>query len=257
MSIYQHFRSDEKVFIDSVQQWKESVETFYSPKLTSFLDPREQQILSTIIGKNDDCHVSFYGGYPFAERKRALLYPSYYTPTQEDYSIDLFEISYNRKFNELRHQQILGTVMSLGIKREKFGDVLLSEFGAQLIVSSEISEYVSANIHKIGNAGVVLSKVNLDDIIVVNNTWQQSTVTCSSLRVDSVFSSISNVSRKKAQDCISGGKIKVNHKLIEENDFECHEGDVISVRGFGRYRIMSIDGKTKKEKWKITFGKQK
>lgn len=257
MSIYQHFRNDEKFFIDSVQQWKDSVEKQYSAKLTSFLDPREQQILTAVIGNNEDCLLSFSGGYEFAERKRAILYPSYYKPSFEDYEISLLEINYNSKFLDLRHQQVLGTLMSLGLTREKFGDVMIADQRAQIIVAEDISDYVLANVTKIGSAGVSLKKRDISNIMIVQNTWHTSMVTSSSLRIDSLLSSFAAVSRKKSQDYIAAGKVKVNHKIVEDNDFECQEGDLISARGFGRFQVMEILGKSKKDKWKITFGKQK
>lgn len=257
MSIYQHFRSEEKNFIDTVLDWKQIVETFYTPKLTPFLDPREQQILQVVIGFNEDCQVQMSGGYQNSERKRALLYPAYHVPTDEDFQMSLIEISYNRKFHTLKHPQILGTLMSLGVKREKFGDVLMNNEQAQIIVSADIASYVITNVTKIGQAGVQLVERGFREAIVEENTWQESTMTCSSLRVDSLLSSMSQLSRNKAQDLIVGGKLKVNHQVIERNDFECQEGDLLSVRGFGRYRIISIDGKTKRDKWRITFGKRK
>ncbi|MGM9925297.1 MAG: RNA-binding protein [Bacillus sp. (in: firmicutes)] len=257
MSIYQHFRSDEKNFIDAVLDWKESVETFYAPKLTAFLDPREQQILASVIGYSDDCKIAFFGGHEQAERKRVLLYPDYYSPKEEDFDMQLLDVSYNRKFAELQHRQILGALMSLGVKREKFGDVLLNDKATQIIVAGDISDYVIANVTKIGHAGVTIAPKSFQEAIMVDQIWQESIMTSSSMRLDSLFSSMANISRKKAQDYIAGGKVKVNHKLIEANDYDCREGDIVSVRGFGRCRILSIEGKTKKEKWRIVFGKQK
>ncbi|WP_050614703.1 YlmH family RNA-binding protein [Bacillus testis] len=257
MSIYQHFRSEEKVFIDNVLEWKESVETFYSPKLTPFLDPREQHIVSVVIGQNEDCKLAFFGGYDGAERKRALLYPNYYEPSEEDFQCSAIAISYNRKFHELTHPQILGTLMSLGIIRERFGDVLIEEESAKAIVDSDIASYVINNITKIGQAGVSLELASLSDLTAVHTKWQESHMTSSSLRIDSLLSSMTRLSRQKAQDLIQGGKVKVNHLVIEEKDYVCHKGDVISCRGYGRFLIVEIEGKTKKDKWKIVFGQQK
>ena len=257
MNIYQHFRNDEKVFIDSCQQWKESVERTYAPKLTTFLTPREQQILALIIGKNEDCQLAFFGAHESAERKRALLYPNYFEPKSEDFEVALLEIAYNHKFHSLRHQQILGTMMSLGIKREKFGDVLISEQQAQVIVSKDIADYVALHISKIGQAGVTLTERELSEVMIVQDVWQEKTVTSSSMRIDNVLSSMTNLSRSKAQEYITGGKVKINHTMIEENAYECHEGDLISARGLGRFKVIAIEGKTKREKWRILFGQQK
>lgn len=256
MNIYQHFRKEEKAFIDQCMQWQDTVIRQYTPRLTVFLTPREQQILATIIGKNSECQVAFFGGSATAERKRAFLYPEYYEVNEDDFNIALLQIGYNNKFHELRHQQILGTMMSLGIVREKFGDILITENKVQVIVSEDISDYVCSHITKIANAGVALSKCNLSEIITVKETWREGTTTCSSLRLDTMLSAMTNLSRQKVQDAISGGKVKVNHELIEENDFECGEVDIISVRGIGRFKLLSINGKSKKEKWKISYGKQ-
>ena len=258
MSIYQHFRDEERVFIDTVLQWKDNVETYYSPKLTSFLDPREQQILAAVIGSHsNERNYVFFGGYENAERKRAFLFPDYYEANEEDFQLTLFDVSYNKKFHELRHQQILGTLMSLGIKREKFGDILISEQATQLIVANEISDYIEMNMTKIGQASVVLVRKELKEIVTVSNEWQLATTTCTSMRLDNVISTVANISRSKAQALILGSKVKINHTLTEKSDFECQQGDIISVRGLGRYRIMAIDGKTKKDKWRIEYGRQK
>ena len=74
MSIYQHFRPEEREFIDQVLNWKEYVENNYAPKLTDFLDPREQQIVKIIIGQHMGIKWQFFGGTEFTERKRAFLF---------------------------------------------------------------------------------------------------------------------------------------------------------------------------------------
>jgi len=257
MSIYQHFRKEEKVFIDSCLQWRSYVEKYYSPKLTTFLTPREQQIVSALIGKNNECKVQFFGGHVNAERKRAIIYPEYYELSDADFEITLLNVSYNQKFNELQHRQILGTLMSLGLTRDKFGDVLIGDGDVQILVAEDISEYVITNVVKIGSAGVKLSRLQLVNAILVENNWQESTTTASSLRIDSILSSMTNFSRNKAQEWIDSGKVKVNHEDIEERDFECGTADLISVRGLGRFKIISIEGKTKKDKLRIKFGKLK
>ncbi|MGN1401743.1 MAG: RNA-binding protein [Bacillus sp. (in: firmicutes)] len=257
MSIYQHFREEEKVFIDQVLEWQSSVEKMYAPKLTAFLDPREQQILLTVIGHNEDCLVFLNGGYDGAERQRALLYPSYFEPSMEEMDIDLLEISFNNKFHNLTHRQVLGTIMSLGLGREKFGDVLIGPDRAQLMVSSDISDYCIANISKMGNAGVKFSKKNLLDVMEKEDDWLDGATTASSLRVDAVLSAFTNLSRAKVQELIIAGRLKVNHQVVEKNDFECGAGDLLSVRGLGRFAVKEITGKTKKDKWRISYGKQK
>ena len=61
-TIYQHFRNDERPFIDSIFDWIYRVEDYYTPYLTNFLDPRQQYILRSIIGNRENIKLEFYGG---------------------------------------------------------------------------------------------------------------------------------------------------------------------------------------------------
>lgn len=257
MSVYQHFRPEEKEFIDQVLNWKDQVENTYAPKLTDFLDPREQLILKSIIGEHSGILADLFGGTPNTERKRALIFPDYYESDEEDFLICLFEIDYPKKFVSIEHPQVLGSLMSLGLKRGKFGDILFEDDRIQFFVTEEIEEYVRLQLESIGRASVTLNKKPFAEAITADEEWRECSVTSSSLRLDTVISAIYNISRQKSQLFIQQGLVKVNWTLIENPSFECREGDLISVRGQGRSKIMEIEGKTKKEKWRILAGRQK
>ena len=143
MSIYQHFRPEEKDFIDQAVNWIDQVRDSYAPKLSDFLDPRQQEILSSVLGSNQDVLLQFNGGSDFVERKRALIYPDYYSPESSDFNISLYDISYPKKFVTLEHRQILGTLMSLGVKREKFGDIIVTDERIQFIAAGEMDAYLT------------------------------------------------------------------------------------------------------------------
>ncbi len=257
MNIYQHFRTEEREFIDQVLHWKNHVEVQYAPRLTDFLDPREQHILKMIMGEYGDIKYSLFGGSPEVERKRALLFPDYLSVNESDFQISLFEIDYPKKFVTIEHRQVLGTLMSLGLKRGKFGDILLNEGRVQFFAAGEISQYIKSNVESIGRSGVKLMETGFNQMIKTKELWNEQDLTVSSLRLDTVISGIYHVSRQKSQLFIKQGLVKVNWALIDNPAFECDAGDIISVRGYGRSRIKSIDGKTKKEKWRINTEKQK
>lgn len=257
MDIYQHYRPEERDFIDQVFNWKSYAENTFSPKLTDFLDPREQQIVKTIIGRNGDIRAAFFGGGPNAERQRALIFPDYYQQLEEDFQISLFEIQYPIKFIVIEHRHVLGSLMSLGLKRGKFGDILFEDTRVQFFASKEIGNFIKMELKSIGKAKVRLEEVPFDQAVEVKETWQEKSVTAASLRLDALISSIYPISRQKAQSLISQGLTKVNWTIIETPSFECGEGDTISVRGFGRVKIDMIEGKTKKDKWRILAKEQK
>ncbi|MBN6887082.1 RNA-binding protein YlmH [Cytobacillus horneckiae] len=256
-TIYQHFRPEEKSFIDQVLNWKSQVEQSYAPKLTDFLDPREQEILKTVIGKNHDVQWQLFGGAHYSERKRALLYPDYFEAEKDDFQLTLFQVVYPHKFVKIEHPQVLGSLMSLGLKRNKFGDILFREEEIQFIVSKEIADYLCVQLESIGRATVKLVAKGFEEVIETNEQWQDRPITASSLRLDTILASVYNLSRQKAQAYIQSNLVKVNWTHIENPAFECREGDIISVRGLGRSKVISIEGKTKKDNWKVVIGLQK
>lgn len=257
MSIYQHFRPEEKEFIDHVLNWIGQVKDSYSPKLTDFLDPRQQQIVSSLLGHDDEVKVEFFGGANGVERQRALIFPDYYALELRDFQLCLYEISYPKKFITLDHRQILGTLMSLGLKREKFGDILLQNDQVQFIAAEEIETYLTVNLEKVGKASVNIKKLPFSEMIQVEESWVEHNYTVSSLRLDTVLASALNISRQKVQVLIGSGKVKVNFKQTEKISSDCQVGDTFSIRGFGRGKMLAINGQSKKDKWKIIIGKKK
>ncbi|EKN66357.1 RNA-binding S4 domain-containing protein [Neobacillus bataviensis LMG 21833] len=257
MNIYQHFRPEEREYIDQVIDWKNYVETHYTPKLTDFLDPREQHILKMLIGENGDVRYSLFGGTEGVERKRAYIFPDYLAASEDDFQISLFGIEYPAKFVTIEHRQVLGTLMSLGLKRGKFGDILMKDGRIQLFAAKGISDFIKSNIESIGRAGVKLVETDITHAIAAKELWNEQDLTVSSLRLDTVISGIYHISRQKSLTYIQHGLVKVNWTVTENPSFACEAGDMISVRGHGRAKIIGIDGKTKREKWRIIAGKQK
>lgn len=252
--VYQHFRKEEQVFIDMVESWIIQVQGQYSPYLTDFLDPRQQYIVEMLVGKKGEVRVSFFGGYEAAERKRALLYPEYFEPQQEDYELQLFEIQYPVKFTQLSHGKILGTLIGSGIKREMFGDIMSDGQRWQFFTAENVSNFVKLQLSRIGNVSVRLEERDYLDLIQPIDDWTIEQDTVTSLRIDTIISSVYNVSRQRAKELIIAGKVKLNWALYDRPDFELGIFDIISIRGYGRIQIREIQGKSKKDKWRIEIG---
>ncbi|MET3698062.1 RNA-binding protein YlmH [Bacillus oleivorans] len=259
MSIYQHFRPEEKEWIDQILTWQKYVEDTYSYKRTDFLDPRQQSILQTIIGTKGTVQASLFGGKENTERKRAILYPDYFTPGPEDYEIVLWNIRYPKKFVTLEHREILGSLMGLGLKREKFGDILMdqTEGVVQFYACREISDYLKLNFDQIGRTKIEIEPIAMEQAIQKAEDGIEKQVTASSLRLDAILAQALPYSREKVQQWIQQGKVKVNFKVVEQTSFECQQGDICSIRGYGRIMIKSIEGQTKKMKWKCILFIQK
>ena len=75
------------------------------------------------------------------ERKRAFLYPEYYQVHEDDFKITLYKVEYPQKFISITHPQVLGSLMSLGLKRAKFGDIILSGDQVQFYCAEEVESF--------------------------------------------------------------------------------------------------------------------
>jgi len=254
-SLFQHFRKDEQPFIEQVAGWMIDVEDRYTPKLTDFLDPRQRFIVTSIIGSSD-IQMASTGLFEDAERQRVLLYPSYYEPQKEDFQITVFDMNYPTKFVTLQHPDILGSMMSVGLDRGKFGDIRIDGQHVQIAVANEVRSYLQANFTTAAKVKVQLEEVGSeDDFINVTEEWTEESHTVSSLRLDTVISSVYNISRQKAAALINGGKVKVNWTVQEQPSFELNESDMISSRGYGRVKMIEIEGRTKKDKIRLVIGR--
>ncbi|ARK22649.1 RNA-binding protein [Sporosarcina sp. P26b] len=253
-SIFQHFRKDEQPFIEKVNSWVKEVEDTYAPKLTEFLDPRQRFITESIV-RNSDLTLTADGGFLDAERQRVLIYPDYYMPTKDDFQISIYQVNYPQKFVTMKHSQLLGSLMSIGIERSRFGDIQLTEEAVQFAVAQEVSEYIHVNFTQVGKVKVSVEPVlNAEDFIDIKEEWTEDLYIISSLRLDTVVAALTNSSRAKASSLIKGEKVKVNWAMIDQQAFEIEEYDVLSIRGYGRFRIMSIEGRTKKDKIRVMIG---
>lgn len=253
--LIQHFRKDEQPFIERVIEWQRDVLYRHNIRLTDFLDPREQFIVSSIIGQSDELNLYTEGIFNEAERKRMIICPSYIEPNQDDFQIAIFSVNYPSKFLQLKHRDVLGSLLSLGMSRSKFGDIKIEDDNLQFAVSKEIADYLETNLVSIGKAKVQLELISdYENLIQSNEAWVEKTLTVSSMRLDSILSLALRISREKSKLLIQAGKVKVNWTVRESVSFDIQDGDILSVSGFGRIKILKIEGRTKKEKIRLIIG---
>ncbi|WP_208558851.1 RNA-binding protein [Marinilactibacillus kalidii] len=250
-SIYQHFRKDEQIFIDTVTDWSRQVEEQYTPYLTPFLDPRQQYIVESVVGQNADISLYYFGGYEEAERKRIFLAPSYFEPDQQDFKITICEINYPSKFATLSHGNILGSLTGAGINRETLGDIITDAETWQFFLDEPMLPYLLSQVDSIGKIKVHLEERTYTEIVLPKDKWDSQSVIASSLRIDVVLAAAFNLSRQKSKELIASNKVKVNWNEITRPDISLGISDVISIRGFGRIKLKSIEGKTRKEKIRL------
>ncbi len=228
----------------------ELVLKYHELEYTDFLDPYQRELAYSILNRIDVAYHS-EGGILEAERKSIVIFPDYMTIETIDNPIRAILITGNFKFNSLSHRDYLGAILGLGVKREKVGDILISEDSAYVVVHKDLADFFVYNLKTIGKESVSVEEVSLADIVIPEEEFDDLSLIVSSLRLDSVISGACNMSRSKSAVLIGQGKVKVNFRVIENVSLELKEGDVLSVRKFGRMKLVEMTGKSKKGKEKI------
>jgi RNA-binding protein YlmH len=252
-NIKQHFRPDEAPLIDQVGDWVATAEGQYRPVLTPFLNPRERFIARTIVNRNNNVKIKMYGGWQGAEMQRVLIYPPYYEPSMDDFALQVLELNYPTKFSELHHRQIMGTLIGEGMERNAFGDILTDGHRWQVIVTRPMATYLRKNVDHVGRIKVKWVPVDETAVVEPLEEWVPLVTTVSSLRLDVVVSAGFNYSRNRAKQLIEHGQVRLNWEEIDRPDYQVVVHDLISVRHAGRLRIDMTNGKTKKDKERVTI----
>ena len=182
-----------------------------------------------------------------------LLYPDYFQPEFSDFEISLQEIVYSNKFEHLTHAKILGTVINqLGIERKLFGDILVDEERAQIMINQQFLLLFQDGLKKIGRIPVSLEERPFTEKIDKLEQYRELDLCVSSFRLDVLLSNVLKLSRNQANQLIEKKLVQVNYHVVDKSDYTVQVGDLISVRKFGRLRLLQDKGQTKKEKKKIT-----
>jgi len=155
------------------------------------------------------------------------------------------------KFKKLDHKDYLGSLMSLGIDRNKTGDIYVYDDYADVVVHSDFSDYIIYNLDKIGHNKIEVEKIKIDQISYKEQEHIVLNINSSSMRIDNIVKHLTNKSREAASDIIRAGNVKVNWQVEERIATEIKEGYMISISKFGRFKISKLSGITKSGKNKV------
>lgn len=212
---------------------------------TEFLNPEEQSALLR-IGKELNT-LSFFGGAEGAERKVARFGDPDLLGYEAEFPIVCMKIApRNQKFaDKLTHRDFLGTLMGTGIERGRIGDIVVKNNEAFVFVLDPISQYLAETVTSVKHTAVVCSPCeNLPDGALYETKPYNGIA--ASRRLDCIVGAVYHDSRSAAQTLISSKKVFVNGAVTENASYLLKPGDVISVRGEGKFRFKEVTGETKK-----------
>ena len=220
---------------------------------TDFLNLNELNILHSTPKHMFPAAYETYGGYEAAERQMVAFLPDalYY---EYRYPVEILKISpVNLKFAEnLSHRDYLGALMSLGIRRECIGDILLSEDGAYLFVLDTVAPLVCDELSSVGRCSVCVCAGRAEELPGREERPAQ-TATVASLRLDAVLAAMLHISRGDAVQLVKSGMVEVNHVSTVSAHYEVFENDVFSIRGRGKYKLCGVGAKSRKGRTFVSY----
>ena len=226
------------------------------PCFTDFLTSGELSMLLQNKGSFPSVQVMIWGGHRDCDHKMAGFIPGNLGENMQDlFPISCIQITaVNEKYaKEITHRDYLGAILSLGIERSTIGDIRICKQTAYVFCNRELVPFILNHLNRIRHTAVTCRELT-DVNEIPDQQYKVRHQSVSSLRLDNIVSAMIGSSRGKASELITQGKVIAGGEEKNVKSFRCRNQMVISIRGYGKYRLLFGEGDTtKKGKQKITI----
>ena len=221
---------------------------------TDFLTPLELKIVQDVLNTIKYTNYEIFGGTENAQRKMVIIYPDKLENVFNDKTFD-----YNSICNCIRiknnaenyeHKIYLGGIIKLGIKREKIGDIVVSEDFADVIVCKEISKFLVNNLKELTRfKNSEVEVIDIGEVTQKEQEFKDFKIIVSSLRLDNIVAELAKTSRNKAIQLLDSERVFVNYQCESKPTKSIKCNDLITIRGTGKFIIDGVLGNTKNGKF--------
>ena len=222
---------------------EKNLNRLYRKEATFFLDPKEQLELAKKLKKEP---YQIYKPYPDSEKNIFYI--------KEEPKVILYKI---KSKIPLEHREILGTLFSLNITSELFGDIVITNNHYYIYVLESIAPYIKNNLLLIKNSHVELIEVPLETLKEYHKEYEAIEIIASSTRIDTVISRLIQTSRPNIIEKIKNKEIILNYDILKNNSYQLKENDIFSIRRYGKYQYIGIKKETKSKNYIIECKKYK
>ena len=222
---------------------EKNLNRLYRKEATFFLDPKEQLELAKKLKKEP---YQIYKPYPDSEKNIFYI--------KEEPKVILYEI---KSKIPLEHREILGTLFSLNITSELFGDIVITNNHYYIYALESIAPYIKNNLLLIKNSRIELIEVPLETLKEYHKEYETIEIIASSTRIDTVISRLIQTSRPNIIEKIKNKEIILNYDILKNNSYQLKENDIFSIRRYGKYQYIGIKKETKSKNYIIECKKYK
>ena len=224
---------------NNVYKMDNSIQKLMSGKYTYFLDEKEFKDISfKLKNKNYEIYK------PYKDSEKVILY------NNEIPDVSLYKINC---IDKLRHQDILGSIMNLGISSSYLGDIIIDNDNYYFYIISTLDNFIKDNLNKIGSKFITLEKIDIKLLESYERKYEENEIIVSSLRIDNVISKIINTNRKEVLNKIKEKQVILNYDILTKNEYVLKENDIFSIRKHGKYKFIGVVNNTKKNNLVIKY----
>lgn len=253
--------SEHKLLIAKIIDKYEFSKTRNKITYTDFLNITEISVVKSVLREEKISNYIIYGGKLETDRSLLIFYP-------EKFSKEMIEKNFEKIFEVIRiklpnnikyeHREFLSGIMKLGIVREKFGDIIVTEYGADIIVLSEISKILLNDLKtltRFRKAEITIQSIN--DVAFVENEFENLNIIVSSIRLDNFVAELANCSRNNSEEIINEGRVFVNSINEFKTSKKINVNDIITIRGKGKFIFDGIEKETRSGRYLVNMRKYK
>lgn len=221
---------------------------------TGFLNVNEQALFYEMERELAFASPCLFGGTENSERKILRFGSMEALGYEEDFPICCVIVKpLMKKFaDDLSHRDFLGSLMNLGIERSVLGDIFVKDKEAYIICEATMASYISDNLTRVKHTSMLctVSETMPEEILPELKPVE---LIVSSDRADAVIAKAYSLSRSQSVELFRAKRIFVNGRQYENNSGILKTGDIVSVRGFGKFLFEGIVQETKKGRFKISI----
>lgn len=214
------------------------------PRFVGFLDECGAKRVEKLVPSGESAQVMFWGGYPEAERVVLGAFPDFCIPSAEEFPVSGLTFSF-RLQDRLTHRDFLGALLSAGVERSALGDILVEEGRAVVFCGSGVKHFLLSQVEKIGGVGVHVTE-DFEEPLPAAHSFAPFSAVVASARLDCLVAAAVGTSREKAAELIRSKSVQLNHEIQDSVSAGVCEGDILSIRGEGRFVIDRLGPPTKK-----------
>ena len=243
--------AEERVLLARVLDKYEQMERRNIPTATGFLSEGEQAAAGRLLSAAG-IHAGYVwnGGYEGAARKLLQFLPDW---AEEDMGVIACLRASFRGDKPPTHRDCLGSLMGLGIVREKVGDILISPESCDVLVTADILPFLLQSWDSAGRVRLSAEEIPLSALVVPEQKVREIRDTVMTLRLDAVTASGFSLSRTKAYELIAAGRVQLNHVDCLKPDRPVAAGDVVTARGYGKFELAEVGGLSRKGRTAIVI----